>query len=67
MAIVITNGTYYICLNENGKHRKTEDINKAIQYDSINQAKSICGHIKIARHKDIISMILRKIRSFGNK
>ena len=38
MAIVITNGTYYICLNENGKHRKTEDINKAIQYDSINQA-----------------------------
>ena len=32
MAIVITNGTYYICLNENGKHRKTEDINKAIQY-----------------------------------
>ena len=39
MAIVITNGTYYICLNENGKHRKTEDINKAIQYDSINQAK----------------------------
>lgn len=39
MAIVITNGTYYICLNENEKHRKTEDINKAIQYDSINQAK----------------------------
>ena len=39
MAIVITNGAYYICLNENGKHRKTEDINKAIQYDSINQAK----------------------------
>ena len=36
MAIVITNGTYYICLNENGKHRKTEDINKAIQYDSMN-------------------------------
>lgn len=40
MAIVITNGKHYICLNENGKHRKTEDINKAIQYDSIKQAKN---------------------------
>lgn len=26
MAIVITNGEYYIYLNEQGKHRKTKDI-----------------------------------------
>ena len=32
MAIVITNGTYYIYLNQNGKHRKTNDICQALQY-----------------------------------
>ena len=67
MAIVITNGTYCICLNENGKHRKTEDINKAIQYDSINQAKKYLWAHQDRKTQDIISMILRKIRSFGNK
>ena len=40
MALVITNGIYYIYFNEDGKHRKTEDISKAIQYDSVNQAKN---------------------------
>lgn len=41
MALVITNGIYYIYFNEDGKHRKTEDISKAIQYDSVNQAKKL--------------------------
>ena len=40
MALVITNGIYYIYFNEDGKHRKTEDISKAIQYDSVNQAQN---------------------------
>ena len=40
MALVITNGIYYIYFNEDGKHRKIEDISKAIQYDSVNQAKN---------------------------
>ena len=40
MALVITNGDYYIHFNENGRHRKTEDVNKAIRYDSVNQAKN---------------------------
>lgn len=34
MAIIITNGKLYMYLNEYGKHRKTEDITKAIQYKS---------------------------------
>ena len=38
MAIVITNGTYYIYLNQNGKHRKTNDICQALQYNSVNEA-----------------------------
>lgn len=40
MAIVITNGMYYIYYNEIGKHRKTTDISKAIQYDSVTEAVS---------------------------
>lgn len=38
MAIVITNGEYYIYLNEKGKHRKTDDISKAFQYDTVSAA-----------------------------
>lgn len=38
MAIVITNGTHYIFVNQNGKHRKTKDINEALQYKNISQA-----------------------------
>ncbi|MCF2642228.1 HNH endonuclease [Roseburia hominis] len=38
MAIVITNGAYYIYLNQNGKHRKTNDICQALQFNSINEA-----------------------------
>ena len=32
MAIVLTNGIYYIYLNNKGKHRKTTDIKQALQY-----------------------------------
>ena len=38
MTIVITNGKYYIGLNEEGKHRKYEDINKAFIFQTIGQA-----------------------------
>ena len=38
MAIVITNGEYYIYLNEQGKHRKTKDISQALQYKSVREA-----------------------------
>lgn len=34
MAIVITNGEYYIYLNEQGKHRKTKDVTQAFQFES---------------------------------
>ena len=40
MAIVITNGKLYMYLNEYGKHRKTDDITKAIQYKSKGEAVS---------------------------
>jgi hypothetical protein len=40
MAIVITNGKLYMYLNEYGKHRKTDDITKAIQYKSKCEAVS---------------------------
>lgn len=39
MAIVITNGKLYMYLNENGKYRKTDDITKALQYESVNKAR----------------------------
>lgn len=38
MAIIITNGEYYIYLNEQGKHRKTKDISQALQYKSVREA-----------------------------
>ena len=38
MAIVITNGNYYIFMNQNGKHRKTNDICQALQYKSVSEA-----------------------------
>lgn len=38
MAIVITDGAYYIFLNKDGKHRKTNDASQALQYGSINEA-----------------------------
>ena len=40
MAIVITNGEYYIYLNQVGEHRKTKDIAQAIQYKSAREAIS---------------------------
>ena len=40
MAIVITDGTYYICLNPAGKHRKTKDISEAIKYENAGKAIS---------------------------
>lgn len=40
MAIVITNGEYYIYLNQVGEHRKTKDIAQAIQYKSAGEAIS---------------------------
>ncbi len=38
MAIVITNGTYYIYYNANGRHRKTTDISQAIDYATVDEA-----------------------------
>ena len=38
MAIVITNGTYYIRYSDNGKTLKTSDINKAYQFYSVKEA-----------------------------
>lgn len=40
MSYVITNGTYYIFYNANGKHRKTMDITSAIHYDTADEAVS---------------------------
>lgn len=38
MAIVITNGEYYIYLNEKGKHRKTKNVVQALQYNTVMEA-----------------------------
>ena len=38
MAIVITNGTYYIEYTENGATKKTTDINCAYQFNSVSDA-----------------------------
>jgi len=38
MAIVLTNGIYYIYLNNKGKHRKTTDIKQALQYNTVREA-----------------------------
>ena len=38
MAIVITNGEYYIYLNEKGKHRKTKNVVQALQYNTVREA-----------------------------
>lgn len=38
MAIVITNGTYYIRYSDNGKTLKTTDINVAYQFSSVTEA-----------------------------
>lgn len=38
MAIVLTNGIYYIYLNNKGKHRKTTDIKQALQYNAVRKA-----------------------------
>ena len=44
MAIVITNGEYYIYLNQNGKHRKTKDVVQALQYNTIREAIEYMQH-----------------------
>lgn len=38
MAIVLTDGIYYIYLNNKGKHRKTTDITQALQYNTVREA-----------------------------
>lgn len=38
MAIVITNGTYYIYLNENRGCKKTEDRSKATVFTNVDEA-----------------------------
>ena len=38
MAIVITNGEYYIQNTKNGKVKKTKDINEATQFYNVNKA-----------------------------
>lgn len=38
MAIVLTNGIYYIYLNNKGKHRKTTDIKQVLQYNTVREA-----------------------------
>lgn len=47
MAIVITNGEYYIYLNQNGKHRKTKDVTRALQYSTIKEAIRYMNHAPI--------------------
>lgn len=47
MAIVITNGNYYIYLNQNGKHRKTKDVTQALQYSTIKEAIRYMNHAPI--------------------
>lgn len=47
MAIVITNGNYYIYLNQNGKHRKTKDVTQALQYNTIKEAIRYMNHAPI--------------------
>ena len=37
MAIVITNGEYYIQNTKNGKVKKTKDINEATQFYNVNK------------------------------
>lgn len=44
MAIVITNGERYIYLNEEGKHRSTEDFDKALQFEKANMAIGYMEH-----------------------
>lgn len=44
MSYIITNGTYYIYLNENGKHRKTENIAEALQYNTLEEAIEYIYH-----------------------
>lgn len=44
MAIVITNGTHYIYLNKNGKHRKTSEYSKAYKYDDASLAIQYMHH-----------------------
>lgn len=38
MSYIITNGTYYIYLKENGKHRKTENREEALQFNTVEEA-----------------------------
>ena len=38
MAIVITNGEYYIYLYYKGKHRKTKNVVQALQYNTVREA-----------------------------
>ena len=47
MAIVITNGHYYIYLNQNGKHRKTKDVTLALQYSTVKEAIRYMNHAPI--------------------
>lgn len=51
MAIVITDGTYYICLNPAGKHRKTKDISEAIKYENAGKAISYMNHAPVKTQK----------------
>ena len=38
MAIVIRNEKYFIYINDAGKHRKTTEINRALQFDTVKDA-----------------------------
>ena len=65
MAIVITNGNYYIYLNQNGKHRKTKDVTQALQYSTIKEAIRYMNHAPI-KQMVIMYMIHLLIMWYGS-
>lgn len=64
MAIVLTNGIYYIYLNNKGKHRKTTDIKQALQYNTVREAIKYMNIAPI-KTEGVMYMIHFQIAHYG--
>lgn len=62
MAIVITNGNYYITYTDSGATKKTADVNKAYRFSSIDEA--IKGMKRQRKRLKTISYLILLHRGF---
>ncbi len=47
MAMILTDGEHYICLNEKGKHRRTTDPDRALDFSTVYKAIRYLRHAPV--------------------